>query len=79
MVTGHRNEPEPQGGPMQSVDNSQFSEEQRAEAYRVESMRQLMQQTKELRTIRGIAVVFLVLAALGVVLWLVALISAGQL
>lgn len=61
------------------VDNSQFSEEQRAEAYRVESMQQLTQQTKELRTIRGIAVVFLVLTAIGVVMWLVALFSAGQL
>ena len=79
MVSGHRNETESQGEPMQSVDNSQFSEEQRAEAYRVESMRQLVQQTKELRTIRQIAVVFLVLTAIGAVLWIVSLASAGQL
>lgn len=61
------------------TDHSQFSEEQRAEAYRVESMQQLIRQTKAVETIRTIAVVFLVLTALGVVMWLVSAFSAGQL
>lgn len=61
------------------VDNSQFSEEQRAEAYRQESMHQLTRQTKALETIRAIAVTMIVLVGIGVVLWIVALFSGGQL
>ena len=63
---------------MQSVDNSQFSEEQRAEAYRVESMRQLVRQTKALETLRSIAIVFLILVGIGAVMATISLASLGQ-
>lgn len=75
----YRNATDPQGVTVQIADNSQFSEEQRSEAYRIESMQQFVRQTKALETIRGIAVVFMVLTALGVVMWLVSLFTAGQL
>lgn len=53
---------------MQPVNNNQFTEDQRAEAYRVESMQQMLRQTKALETLRTIAVVFTILFVVGVVI-----------
>jgi hypothetical protein len=55
---------------MQPIDNSQFTEEQRSEAFRLEVMQQLRLQTKALGTIRTIMVLFTVLFCIGVVAWL---------
>lgn len=59
------------------VDNSQFSEEQRAEVYRVESMQQMQRQTKALESIRSIMIVFTVLFIVGAALWLFVVLSAS--
>jgi hypothetical protein len=61
---------------MQPIDNSQFTEEQRAEAYRREHMAQVIRQTKALESIRSILVAFTVLFVVGVVIW-IALVLAG--
>lgn len=52
---------------MQPIDNGQFTEEQRAEAYRLESMQQMQRQTKALESIRGILVFFLIIFIVGCV------------
>lgn len=62
---------------MHPVDNSQFTEEQRAEAYRVESMQQMLKQTKALESIRTIMVIFTVLFVVGVVLWLFLVVASS--
>lgn len=61
---------------MQPIDNSQFTEEQRTEAYRREHMAQVIRQTKALESIRTIMLTFTVLFVLGVVIW-IALVVAG--
>lgn len=55
---------------MQPVDNSQFTEEQRVEAYRVESMQHLARQTKALESIRA---VLLATAIIGAIVGILAL------
>jgi len=47
-------------------DHSQFTEEQKAEAYRIESMQWLIRQTKAVETIRTIMVIWAVLTVIGV-------------
>lgn len=54
---------------MQPIDNSQFTEEQRVEAYRVESIQQMRRQTQALETIRTVLVIFTVLFLVGAVSW----------
>ena len=61
---------------MQPIDNSQFTEEQRAEAYRVESMLQMQRQTKALESIRGIMLFFTALFVLGVAVYVLMTLSA---
>ena len=57
-------------------DNSQFTEEQRTEAYRMESIQLLMRQTNAVETIRTIMVVWVILTVLGGLLLMAA--SAGS-
>jgi hypothetical protein len=61
-----------------SVDNSQFTEEQRTEAYRREHMGQVIRQTKALESIRGIMITFTVLFVIGAVMWLVLMLTAAS-
>lgn len=56
--------------------NGQFTEEQKAEAYRVESMQQLMEQTSSLRSIRTAMTFFVILTIINIVLGLFAVASA---
>lgn len=63
---------------MQPVDNSQFTEEQRAEAYRVESMRHLTRQTKALESIRTVVLTFLILFVVAAAIGLLAVVSSAS-
>jgi hypothetical protein len=63
---------------MQPVDNSQFTEEQRTEAYRREHMAQVIRQTKALESIRSIMVVFTILFVVGVVMWIAMVASTSH-
>ncbi|HET6914864.1 MAG TPA: hypothetical protein VFH56_02125 [Acidimicrobiales bacterium] len=63
---------------MQPIDNSQFTEEQRAEAYRVESMRHMERQTQALESIRGIMLFFTALFVIGVAVYVLMTLSAAN-
>lgn len=58
------------------MQNGQFTEEQRAEAYRVESMQQMMQQTSALQSIRSSMTFFVVLTIINLIVGLFALAAA---
>lgn len=60
------------------VDNGQFTEEQRAEAYRVESMQQMQRQTKAIESIRGYVAIWFWLTIVGAVIIAIATSSASQ-
>jgi hypothetical protein len=62
---------------MQPIDNSQFTEEQRTEAFRVEVMRHMESQTKALDTIRTILVLFTVLFCIGVLISVIVSANSG--
>lgn len=63
---------------MQPIDNTQFTEEERTEAYRREHMAQVIRQTKALESIRTIMVVFTVLFIVGVVFWAVVAVGSAS-
>jgi hypothetical protein len=61
--------PEPEAiPPMSAPDNGQFGEEERAEAYRFQSMQQLQRQTKAIESIRSHVAVWFWLTIIGGVL-----------
>jgi len=55
---------------MQPTDNSQLTEEQRAEAFRTEALRELHAQTKTLGTISTIMIAFTTLFVIGVIVYI---------
>ena len=63
---------------MQPIDNSQFSEEQRAEAYRQATMQHMERQTKALEKIKGTLDFFLIVFIIGVVLAVILLLVANS-
>src|SRR4051794_39250770 len=65
-----RTEPEPIP-PTSRPDNSQFGEEARAEAYRIESMQQLHRQSKAIESIRSYVAIWFWLTIIGGVLLMV--------
>lgn len=56
---------------MQPIDNSQYTEEQRTEAYRIESLNEARRQTALLQTIRSIMTFFAVVLVLAIIGWIV--------
>jgi hypothetical protein len=59
------------------IDNSQFTEEARAEAYRVESMQQLVRQTKAIETIKTYVGIWFWLTVVGLVMLMVGMASSS--
>jgi hypothetical protein len=59
------------------MNNTQFTEEQRTEAYRVESMHQMMRQTKAVETVRTYVAIWFWLSVIGAVLAVIAVASAS--
>jgi hypothetical protein len=68
----------PQRGTGRNVDNSQFTEEQRTEAYRTESMEQMVRQTRALESIRSILTFFTVIFVIGAVIFIMMSVAAAQ-
>ncbi len=60
------------------IDNSQFTEEERTEAFRREVMYNLVKQTKSLDSIRSILMFFTILFVVGVVLWIIVMVGAAS-
>lgn len=63
---------------MAPVDNSQFTEEQRTEAYRAEHMAQVIRQTKALESIRGLVIGVVTLVAIVLILEIVGVMLANK-
>lgn len=60
------------------MDHTIFTEEEKAEAYRVESMQQMMQQTQSLKSIRSAMTFFVILTIINLVIGGAALAAASR-